>query len=226
MIYLYDRAVLNLLRKYFGNSVMVDEDETGHITKRTDSDYRNIDPPYITVKRETCEFSMTSSNEGGLNPKALVTSRAGILLNSTRKYNKKDNLLAIENGLIKENEGYNYYVQPVPINLKYRIEVLADNIENLDNTFADVLYVLMTDNKLELDHILSKKFTDENFYTFIDLEDSTFTNPRDKETGLRYSYEIRINITGAKLYYTKKDKVVLKVPVDYQVEKINNEEEI
>lgn len=218
MVYLYDKALVSLLQEYFGNVVLVDEDEVSHITKRTDKNYRNIDPPYISVKRESCEFSMTGSNEGGLNAKPTVTSRAGILLNRTRQYNKEDAKLAIKNGLVSENSGYNYYTQPLPINLKYKIEVMADNLENVDNTFADVMYVLLTDNKLKLDPILSKKFTENEFYSFIDVEDASFINPRDKETGVRYAYEIRVNISGAKLYYTRKDRVVIKLPIEYQAD--------
>ena len=213
MIYLYDKAIVRHLGKYFDNVICLDDETLTDATKRVDMKSQNPNGmfPMVTVKRTQVEHNL-GTETGGMGVKQLLAEK--IYFNSTFKYNEEDRLKAMNNGVLEKNKGYNYSVIPLPIDLKYTISVIGDNKEDTDNRFCDILFVMYNDCKIKLDRILSEEFTDKEFYTDIIIENTSYDNPNEKQSGARYKYNIEIRLSGAKIYYTSKEQVVLSIPVN------------
>lgn len=215
MIYLYDKGLVRHLGKYFNNVICLDDETITDATKRVDIKSQNPKEmfPMITVKRTQVEHNL-GTETGGMGVKQLLAEK--IYFRSTFNYNEEDRQKAIDNGVIEKNKGYNYSVVPLPIDLKYTLSILGDNKEDTDNKFCDLLYILYNDCKIKLDKVLSEEFTDKEFYTEIIVENTSYDNPNDKQSGARYKYNIEIRISGAKIYYTNKEAVVLTIPIKYE----------
>lgn len=193
MLQIYDKALENLLSKYFSNVVIISEDESNKVTKATSEKYKNIDPPYISILRSV-EFDMPDSHMG-------------------KKYIKS----GIAKSVNKDN-GTTKYLKMLDIKLKYDLFIWDDTQNSADNVLSDLIYVLTTYPKLQIESPFNSEFELSEFYTYVELLSFASENNKQNEAGLRKGYSVNIELTGAKFYYSSDIKNVKNVIIDFRGE--------